>query len=294
MSKSETAITRRGLLVAAGSTAALALMGSFADAAMGPAEPFSRAMVLDRARELAKNRYRPPANDLPANFANLTYDQYRDIRFRPDVQLWDQNLPFRLQLFHRGLYSKERVGIALVGQDGARNIIYSSDMFGFGEQVPRPLPPGDIGFAGIRLLGLINKPDRYDEVAVFQGASYFRALGRGQHFGISSRGLALKTAEPEGEEFPFFRQFWIETPGQNASTLVVHALLDSPSVAGAYRFTIRPGLPTVMGGDHLPARRPHQGRPRAADLHVLFQRQWPAERRRLPAGSPRFRRAADV
>jgi glucans biosynthesis protein len=108
------------------------------------------------------------------------------------------------------------------------------------------LPKEDIGFAGIRLHGRINAPDRFDEVAVFQGASYFRSLGKDQLYGLSARGLALKVAEPEGEEFPLFRAFWVETPVADSDAVVVHALLDSPSVAGAYRFTIRPGLPTTM------------------------------------------------
>jgi glucans biosynthesis protein len=81
---------------------------------------------------------------------------------------------------------------------------------------------------------------------VFQGASYFRSLGRDQSYGLSARGLALNTAAPEGEEFPVFRSFWVETPVEDGQTVVVHALLDSQSVAGAYRFSIRPGASTVM------------------------------------------------
>lgn len=247
MSKTESFPTRRSLLLAAGSIAATGILAvPTRGAAPAVPEPFSRPMVVDRARELAKTRYRPPATDLPVNFANLSLDQYRDIRFRPEAQLWNANLPFRLQLFHRGLYSKERVGVSIVDQEGARPISYSSEMFNFGDLAPRPLPPTDIGFGGIKLLGLINKSDQYDEIAVFQGASYFRAVGRNQHYGISARGIAIKTADQEGEEFPLFRQFWIETPAPNSSTIVIHALLDGPSVTGAYRFTIRPGQPTMM------------------------------------------------
>ena len=39
-----------------------------------------------------------------------------------------------------------------------------------------------------------------DEFLVFQGASYFRAVGRGQLYGLSARGLALRTGQPEGED----------------------------------------------------------------------------------------------
>jgi glucans biosynthesis protein len=80
--------------------------------------------------------------------------------------------------------------------------------------------------------------------AIFAGASYFRAISKGQQFGVSARGLAIGTGEAEGEEFPFFRAHWLEIPG--GDRMVVHSLLDSPSVAGAYRFTIRPGEVTQI------------------------------------------------
>jgi glucans biosynthesis protein len=212
-----------------------------------PDGPFTRSTVVDIARALAKQDYVPPRNDLPDPIKNLTYDQFRDIRFNRDMAIWTkENLPFRLELFHRGLYYKDEVDIATVSQGVARHLAFSPTLFNYGKLVPRPIPQDDIGFAGLRLLGHMNKPDVLDEVVVFLGASYFRSLGRGQQYGISARGLALKTGAPEGEEFPIFRAFWAETPNSDGDAVVIHALLDSPSVAGAYRFTIRPGFPTVM------------------------------------------------
>jgi glucans biosynthesis protein len=209
--------------------------------------PFDRSVVTDLARRLAKAAFVPPDGKTPPEIEELTYDQYRDIRFRPSAAIWgDTDLPFHLQLFHRGFYFKDPVGISIVDGGQAKHLPYSADMFDYGPLVPRPLPSGDIGFAGFRVHGAINRRDYFDEIAVFLGASYFRSLGKGQVYGLSARGLAIKTAEPEGEEFPFFRNFWIETPVKDSETLVVHALLDSPSVSGAYRFTIRPGLPTTM------------------------------------------------
>ncbi|MFX8680948.1 glucan biosynthesis protein, partial [Acinetobacter baumannii] len=84
------------------------------------------------------------------------------------------------------------------------------------------------------------------EYVVFQGASYFRSIGRGQTYGISARGLAINTARPGGEEFPLFRGFWIEKPRAGSPEIVVNALLDSPSTTGAYRFSIQPGAATIM------------------------------------------------
>ncbi|MCK9910166.1 glucan biosynthesis protein, partial [Microbacteriaceae bacterium K1510] len=99
---------------------------------------------------------------------------------------------------------------------------------------------------GFRVHGPINRPDYFDEYIVFQGASYFRAVGRGQLYGLSARGLAINTARPGGEEFPLFRAFWIEKPAQGARSIVIHALLDSVSTTGAYRFVVEPGEATTV------------------------------------------------
>lgn len=245
--------TRRSLLRDGGAlllSAAFPVGTARAEEPANPASPpFQRSTVVEMARELASSEFVPPeSDDLPAALANLTYDQYRDIRFNPDRAIWaDSNLPFQLQLFHRGFYFGDRIDVSIVEGGEVRPLAYGRDLFTFGELVPRrPLPDADIGFSGIRLLHPINRPDKFDEVAVFQGASYFRSLGRGQTYGLSARGLALKTASQEGEEFPVFRSFWIETPARDDGAVVVHALLDSESVAGAYRFSIRPGSSTVV------------------------------------------------
>jgi glucans biosynthesis protein len=250
--------TRRSLLLSGAAFFAQSLFAPGSNAITVAAEdppvpteevagPFDRSVVTELARKLAKAAYEPPPNELPPEIRDLTYDQYRDIRFKPAAAIWaGEGMPFQLQFFHRGFYYKDEIDFSIVKDGKAAHLPYSQQMFDFGPLVPRPLPQGDIGFAGFRIHGPINRPDYYDEIAVFQGASYFRSLGKGQAYGLSARGLAVKTAEPEGEEFPIFRSFWIETPVKDSETIVVHALLDSVSVAGAYRFTIRPGYPTVM------------------------------------------------
>ncbi|WP_069305415.1 glucan biosynthesis protein G [Methylobrevis pamukkalensis] len=209
--------------------------------------PFRRSTVAEIARKLAASAYVAPDDSLPEVLQNLSYDQYRDIRFRPERSVWyDRKLPFQLQLFHRGLYYNQPVEVALVADGQATHLAYDPELFTAGPLIPGPIPKEDIGFSGIRIHGPINSPDYYDEIAVFQGASYFRSLGKGEVYGLSARGLAIKTADPEGEEFPAFRAFWVETPSEAADTIVVHALLDSPSTTGAYRFTLRPGMPTQI------------------------------------------------
>ena len=100
--------------------------------------------------------------------------------------------------------------------------------------------------SGFRVRSHINSRSVWDEFLVFQGASYFRAVSKNTLYGLSARGLALKTAHPTGEEFPEFTRFWIERPSANAAGIVIHALLESPSTTGAYRFSVLPGTETVM------------------------------------------------
>ncbi len=251
-------LTRRRLLASAAATAAAATIGQFLPgtalaqttnvaASLATDGPFTRSTVSEIARRLSRVPFAAPASRLPEVLQNLTYDQYRDIRFKTSASIWQgDGLPFTVQLFHPGFYFKEPIEVAIVKDGVAKHLPYSTDLFDFGPLVPKGIPNADIGFAGIRIHGPLNRPDYFDEVVVFQGASYFRSLGKGQAYGISARGLAVKTAEPEGEEFPIFRAFWIETPVKDGDTIVLYALLDSPSVTGAYRFTIRPGVTTVM------------------------------------------------
>jgi glucans biosynthesis protein len=207
---------------------------------------FDRSVVRQIARDAASKPFKAPDSKLPDNLKNLDYDHYRAIRFLPERALWrGGKLPFQVQFFHRGFFYAPRVDIYEVANGQATKIAYRPDYFSFGS-IPPPSPEADLGFAGFRLHAPINRPDYYDEVCVFLGASYFRAVAKGEIYGLSARGLAINTGEAKGEEFPLFKTFWIEKPAANASSIVVHALLDSESAAAAYRFTIRPGETTVL------------------------------------------------
>ncbi|MBN8467807.1 glucan biosynthesis protein [Corallococcus exiguus] len=214
------------------------------------ASGFSAQTVEEKARSLAAKPYQEPPIGVPPSFEKLTYDQYRDIRFRDSASLWrEEALPFRAQFFHPGFYYTRPVGVNVVEGGKARPVPFSTEQFTYGPLVGNP-PKGKVnGFAGFRLNAPLNTKDYYDELVVFLGASYFRALGKGNLYGLSARGLAIDTAQPGGEEFPTFREFWLETPAKGSDTVVVHALMDSPSVTGAYRFAIRPGERTVMDVD---------------------------------------------
>jgi periplasmic glucans biosynthesis protein len=208
---------------------------------------FTFASVVRRAAELAQDPYERDAPELPEAFASLDYDGFRDIRFRPDHSLWRQDaLPFQLQFFHRGFMFQDRVTINVIDGGAVSPVEFSTQLFDYGKNsVPEQIPH-DLGFAGLRLLYPINHDDLFDEVAVFLGASYFRAVAQNLNYGITTRGLAIDTGLSTREEFPLFREFWIEKPAEDAVEITVYALMDSPSVAGAFRFVIKPGLETTM------------------------------------------------
>ena len=217
------------------------------EAATPPPKRFNFADVHRRAEMLAAQPFQPTGGDLPDFLKNLDYDQYRDIRFKADRSVWrTEGLPFELQFAPLGFLFKQPVAINLVEDGEVKPVEYANDLFDFGRNpVPENLP-ADLGFAGFKVLYPLHTDSRYDEVVVFLGASYFRALGQNQHYGLSARGLAIDTGLPKPEEFPFFREFWIEKPARDATELTIHALLDSQSLTGAYRFVIKPGLNTQI------------------------------------------------
>jgi glucans biosynthesis protein len=220
--------------------------GSLKALAAEAPERFDFEVVQKLAKQLASQPYVRDDAGLPEALAELDYDRYRDIRFKPEFSLWrDAGLPFQVQFFHRGFLYRDKVTINVVEEGKPRRLEYTSDWFDFGKTSLGPFA-GDLGFAGFRLHYPIKRDGYYDEIVVFQGASYFRAVGLGQAYGLSARGLAIDTGLPRAEEFPVFREFWIEKPAPDAREIVVYALLDSPAVAGAYRFVIRPGLDLTM------------------------------------------------
>ena len=203
-----------------------------------------------RARDFANKPYTPPNRDsLPAWMNDLTYDQYRDIRFNPNQALWaTENLPFRAMFFHPGYLYREPVVLNEFTSSHQQRIRLAEAFFNYGPLIQKhgELPP-DGGFAGFRLHTQLNNSDYFDELIVFQGASYWRALGRNQRWGISSRGIAVDTgAEGATEEFPNFREFWLRKPQPGETQARLYALLDGPSYTGAYAFKIQPGNETIV------------------------------------------------
>ncbi|MEO7334963.1 MAG: glucan biosynthesis protein, partial [Caldimonas sp.] len=203
--------------------------------------------VSNIAKGIAAKPYKPPVDKLPAELRDLDYDALRDIRFNPQNALWrNEKLPFELMFLHQGRGLKESVAINTIEPSGVSRLAFDPFHFDYGRNQIDPAKLRDLGYAGFRVHYPLNNPAYKDEVLVFLGASYFRALGKNQLYGLSARGLAVDTAGPTGEEFPRFSEFWIERPKRGATSLTIYALLESRRLTGAYHFVLTPGTDTVM------------------------------------------------
>ncbi len=123
--------------------------------------------------------------------------------------------------------------IFIVDGDVARPFHYSPALFDMPASSPLAALGANGGLSGFRAMNAAGTSDWL----AFAGASYFRSSGALDQYGLSARGLAIDTGGPGAEEFPAFTRFWLGRGADGA--LLVDALLEGPSVVGAYRFTNR-------------------------------------------------------
>jgi glucans biosynthesis protein len=226
-------ITRR-LFLSGGAAlaAAAALRPDLAQAAAtyGPPVRFSWEALQGWAERLSRAPFKPAKASDPDLIRRIDYDAYQQIRFRKDAAIQLSPHSYPVELFHVGKYFMEPVRIFVVEDGQSREVLYNPDLFTYGEATfARSLPP-DTGFAGFRAMRSKDEPDWI----AFLGASYFRTTGETRQYGLSTRGLAVNIGLPEPEEFPRFTDFWLERlDGKDG--IMIYALLDSPSVCGAYR-----------------------------------------------------------
>lgn len=208
------------------------------------AHAFGLEDVINRARKLAEQPYEAPKS-IPDFMREISYDEFRQIRFNPDKMLWSEShARFQVMLVSAGRTYSQPVRMNIVDSAGIHRLPFRKDLFNYGNEELEKRVPADLGYAGFKLTYPINKPDVQDQFLVFAGASYFRGVGAGDHFGLSARGLAVDTGLLSGEEFPNFREFWLLRPSPNARSMKVYGLLDSKRITGAYEFIIHPGKPT--------------------------------------------------
>lgn len=273
-------MNRRDLLKSAAALAAAGLPGAagflssvaYADAVkpLGKPEPFDFASLKGHARAMAAQAYVKPSNVLPKPIAALDWDKWQSIRFKDEHSLWrDQDLNFQARFFHLGFTIRTPVHMYEVVNGQATEIAYDSAMFDYGKSGVKPGSlPKDLGFAGFRLN---YRDDFVRDVAAFQGASYFRAVGGDKQYGQSARGLAIDCGMDRPEEFPNFVAYYLERPAKGANTVTVYGLLDSESVTGAYRFMMTPGETFVMEIDSALYPRKAIDRIGIAPLTSMFQ-----------------------
>lgn len=219
------------------------------DAPVTPEQPPFDFDVLSETMRAAAQERAKPAEAIEGFLTEFSYDDYQRVRFERKRTRWAEAdyEPFHLNAFHPGWLFNEPVHLNEVVDGVVTPMGFSTADFDY-SNVETEIPANFEmpGVAGFRLMTPLNRADLYDELVAFLGASYFRALGRGNRYGLSARGLAVNTGMPDGEEFPRFTDFWLERPTQNSQRVVLYAALKSASVTGAYRFVIDPGETTVM------------------------------------------------
>jgi periplasmic glucans biosynthesis protein len=224
--------------------AKLACAGALALTAV-QAHAWSLDDVAALASQRAKTPFKEASHAVPAELAKMEYDDYRDIRFKPEGMLWRADkLAYEANFFHVGRHG-DSVRVHEITPSGVKPVPYDPAKFNFGKNKLSPKSWGDLGYGGVRFFSNLNSPTYKDELIVFSGASYFRALGAGQLYGLSARGLAVDTVGAAKEEFPRFTDFWLEKPAAQGAPLTIFALMDSERMTGAYRFDVKPGEQTV-------------------------------------------------
>jgi periplasmic glucans biosynthesis protein len=239
-------LSRRAFL--GGVAAAAALFSSTALtpallAAPPVAGPFDFDSFSARMKELAASEHQPPELLSSEFYKGLDYDGYRRVQFDVRKARWrEDDHGYQVHAFPMGWLFQEPVAAYEIVDGTAQPFEWSSDDFDFhfesSEQqaaTEAPFP----GIAGFRLNYPLNRPEVADELVSFLGASYFRALGRGNIYGLSARGLLINSWREGPEEFPRYSEFYLERPTESGP-LTLYAALESPSVTGAYRFVIDP------------------------------------------------------
>jgi glucans biosynthesis protein len=231
---------RAGLMARIALSAGLLLGASAAQA-------FDFNDVAKQAQALSGKSYKKPVENLPKDIKALNYDQYTDITYKDEKNVWRaEKLPFELAFAHEGASYNLPVKISEIVGNSVREIKFNPDAFDYGNNKIDPEQLRNLGFAGVQVQYPLNSGKTKDDVFSLQGASYFRALGKGQNYGIAARGLAVDTALHSGEEFPRFVELWIARPAAGDKELTIYALLDSASLTGAYRFILKPGVETQV------------------------------------------------
>ncbi|MDR2142019.1 MAG: glucan biosynthesis protein [Deltaproteobacteria bacterium] len=245
----ETAPPGPGASSEAGGSAAVAeSVPEEGGASPNPPSTFNFEQVERLARALATQPF-VPQDPKKVNFAreNIGENVWRAIQFKEDGLLWADEGFFAVGFCHPGSVYDQTVAISVVEGGVVNQIPFRASLFSYpNPALPLKINEAGLGFSGFSLYFPVNNQDLKEKALVFQGASNFQALARQADLGLTSRGLIIDPALPEGEQYPYFRRFWLVKPQPGEREMTIYALLDAPSLTGAFAFVIKPGTSTVI------------------------------------------------
>ncbi|WP_420564530.1 glucan biosynthesis protein [Thalassobaculum sp.] len=238
---------------AAASVMALTPLPSLALAGMhgpdfGKSTPFDAETLVRRAAEMAKQPFTQRQSPAPEITPAIDYQTHGAVRYDRDKALFGKaGGSFPVTFFPLGTYFPRPVSIHAVSGGASAPVLYAPELFDIPEGNLIGQLPRDAGFAGFRIHEDRDRDDwRTQDWAAFLGASYFRAIGALGQYGISARGITINTATAGPEEFPDFTEFHFEPDAGGPNGMRVHALLDGPSVTGAYSFDLHRDTGVLM------------------------------------------------
>jgi glucans biosynthesis protein len=203
---------------------------------LGDPLPFSFDALIAEAQRRAKAPYEEVPIPEPAIMEQMLYDEHEAIHYRRDRAVFPDS-PYPMIFRHLGHLFPRPVRMFVLAEGAAREVRYDPALFELPKNSPARKLPKDAGFAGISF----QENGKFDPVdkgwLCFLGASYFRGVGENTEMGISARAVAVNTAPPGAEEFPCYVAMYVQGAKTKDDPVIVHALLDSPSITGAYRYT---------------------------------------------------------
>ena len=224
---------------------------SSAQLKLGTSRAFSYEILKREAQRLVNLPYRKPVRPAPEITEQIDYEKWGQITSNTDYALFAETAGrFPIEFFHLGRFFQKAVHLHVVADGESAEVLYDARYFNMpADSVAHQLPQG-AGFAGFRIQE--SKDGALDwkknDWVAFLGASYFRAIGELRQYGLSARGVALDTWQAGvNEEFPDFTHFYLGP--ETADGVILHALLEGPSIVGAYRFLMTRAKGVVMDID---------------------------------------------
>jgi glucans biosynthesis protein len=220
------------------------------------------------ARALANNKFEPQ-DPQKVNFIreNLTDQLWAAISFKEESLLWATEGFFGVGFVHPGSVYDQSVVVNVVEEGRATPVPFRAQQFNYPSQDwPVRINAAGLGFSGFSLHFPVNQGDAKEKGLVFLGASNFQAMARRSDLGLAARGLIIDPNLPEGEQYPYFRQFWLVKPQPQDREMTIYALLEAPSLTGAFSFLVKPGTSTVIETKAVLFTRAGQSWPRKLGL----------------------------